>query len=283
MKKSRIAKLALMGASITALAATLTTSTYAWYVSNKTASVVGGSGTTGSAGADGSIVLSWKNGDDANWVKELDMGYETGTTTLKDSNATIVRNQLSPVHPDNTGAFFEFANDGWNKGSSAVTNKMVVVDFYLKAGAAGTATVALTVASEVTSQTQTLYADSGTVDAGTPIKVDVLDALYVQQKQDSTISYMACSNGTKANTTTAGLGSAHAYYKTIAELTDKTLWAEAPITTSTSFGALTLAANTEYHMYYTFFLDGGDEQCFNACENQNFTFSIKYTYTKNNG
>ena len=30
MKKSRIAKLALMGASITALAATLTTSTYAW-------------------------------------------------------------------------------------------------------------------------------------------------------------------------------------------------------------------------------------------------------------
>ena len=52
MKKSRIAKLALMGASITALAATLTTSTYAWYVSNRQAEVTGGYGATGSAGSD---------------------------------------------------------------------------------------------------------------------------------------------------------------------------------------------------------------------------------------
>ena len=59
MKKSRIAKLALMGASITALAATLTTSTYAWYVSNKVANVTGGTGVTGSADADGSVLLSW--------------------------------------------------------------------------------------------------------------------------------------------------------------------------------------------------------------------------------
>jgi len=34
MKKSRIAKFALLGASAAALAATLSTSTYAWYVSN---------------------------------------------------------------------------------------------------------------------------------------------------------------------------------------------------------------------------------------------------------
>ena len=58
MKKSRIAKLALMGASITALAATLTTSTYAWYVSNKTANVNAVNGQTDSAAGDGSISLS---------------------------------------------------------------------------------------------------------------------------------------------------------------------------------------------------------------------------------
>ena len=58
MKKSRIAKLALMGASITALAATLTTSTYAWYVSNKTANVNAVSGSTAEGASDGSISLS---------------------------------------------------------------------------------------------------------------------------------------------------------------------------------------------------------------------------------
>ena len=50
MKKSRIAKLALMGASITALAATLTTSTYAWYVSTTKADITNGTGATGSWG-----------------------------------------------------------------------------------------------------------------------------------------------------------------------------------------------------------------------------------------
>ena len=58
MKKSRIAKLALMGASITALAATLTTSTYAWYVSNKTANTSAATGSTASADSDGSVLLS---------------------------------------------------------------------------------------------------------------------------------------------------------------------------------------------------------------------------------
>ena len=58
MKKSRIAKLALMGASITALAATLTTSTYAWYVSNKTATVSSVAGQTNATAGDGSIALS---------------------------------------------------------------------------------------------------------------------------------------------------------------------------------------------------------------------------------
>ena len=77
MKKSRIAKLALMGASITALAATLTTSTYAWYVSNKVATVKAGVGHTGSAGADGSVLLSWKGDSTAVWTKELVFNDET--------------------------------------------------------------------------------------------------------------------------------------------------------------------------------------------------------------
>lgn len=87
MKKSRIAKLALMGASITALAATLTTSTYAWYVSNKEANVVGGTGTTGTAGADDSILVSWE-GTAGHFFKEINFADATGAT----------KNALQPIH-----------------------------------------------------------------------------------------------------------------------------------------------------------------------------------------
>ena len=58
MKKSRITKLALSGAAVAALAATFSTSTYAWYVSNKTANVTAVAGSTASSGVGSSISLS---------------------------------------------------------------------------------------------------------------------------------------------------------------------------------------------------------------------------------
>jgi hypothetical protein len=73
MKKSRIAKLALLGASTAALAATLTTSTYAWYVSNKQANVTAVTGSTATAAADGSILLSI-NGDYGTFNKTITLG-----------------------------------------------------------------------------------------------------------------------------------------------------------------------------------------------------------------
>ena len=83
MKKSRIAKLALMGASITALAATLTTSTYAWYVSNQTASVSTTTGSTSNATADGSILVS-NTGNYGEFYKSISL-----------ANASV---GLDPVH-----------------------------------------------------------------------------------------------------------------------------------------------------------------------------------------
>ena len=81
MKKSRIAKLALMGASITALAATLTTSTYAWYVSNKTAKVNESTGSSAEAGADGSITVS-ATGDYGTFFNEITLGNFTTAKLL---------------------------------------------------------------------------------------------------------------------------------------------------------------------------------------------------------
>lgn len=73
MKKSRIAKFALLGASTAALAATLSTSTYAWYVSNKTAKVATTQGSSAAAGADGSITLS-KTGKYGTFYNEISLG-----------------------------------------------------------------------------------------------------------------------------------------------------------------------------------------------------------------
>ena len=77
MKKSRIAKLALMGASITALAATLTTSTYAWYVSNQKADVATTTGSTAAASSDGSISLS-TSGKYGEFYKQISLGDFSG-------------------------------------------------------------------------------------------------------------------------------------------------------------------------------------------------------------
>ena len=90
MKKSRIAKLSLMGASIAALAATLTTSTYAWYVTNKQADVKGGTGNTGTAQSDGSVLLSW-TGAENTFFKEI-------TWAEGQAAGSITGASLSPVH-----------------------------------------------------------------------------------------------------------------------------------------------------------------------------------------
>jgi hypothetical protein len=108
MKKSRIAKISLMGASIAALAATLTTSTYAWYVSNKTANVEAVAGSTASSSAGSSISLSLTgNVNDyhktialANKTTGLKPVVRTGATIGSTGAVTAVYKELSePATP----------------------------------------------------------------------------------------------------------------------------------------------------------------------------------------
>ena len=114
MKKSRIAKFALLGASTAALAATLTTSTYAWYVSNKTATVEKMDGQTAAGAADGSILLSWDNkSDGTTYYKELkwtDGNIPQNVVTTKD-NVTTFAQQLSPLYyVSSNGSFTSMAS-----------------------------------------------------------------------------------------------------------------------------------------------------------------------------
>ena len=97
MKKSKIAKLSLMGASIAALAATLTTSTYAWYVSNKTATISEATGQTAAGAADGSILLSWDNSDNS-YYKTLGWGDTNAPGATVASAAGVFKEQLTPLY-----------------------------------------------------------------------------------------------------------------------------------------------------------------------------------------
>ena len=164
MKKSRIAKLALMGASITALAATLTTSTYAWYVSNRQADVTGGYGATGSADSDGSILVSWNN-----TTKKFSRSIAFTDTNVK-SNYKAAR--LQPVHwaaAENTDAagFYSLGVDTSNhktiKGSAAGDNDVLTFEVVLKSNQAVNQRTVVTPSIKITGY------GAGSVASGTAV------------------------------------------------------------------------------------------------------------------
>lgn len=293
MKKSRIAKLALMGASITALAATLTTSTYAWYVSNKVANVTGGTGVTGSAEADGSVLLSW-NGE-SKWGKTLTFGDAEST----DLSAV----KLMPVHQhrgegENKGKYFKLGDDGYSEGTTAATKNVDYIEFtvYAKTEAEAGVNVSVsfivnnTVASgAVAGLRQLAYVDSSKgapkeLTVGQEFVKDALDAMYVREKYSTTEELCPVAGTLKGTTniTPDEGGNAHTYYKNVAGLTDKNLFAEAPESGSyvkSAFSNIHLTTEA-LEITYQIFLDGGDADCFNSCAGQSFAFDIKFEVAK---
>lgn len=279
MKKSRIAKLALMGASITALAATLTTSTYAWYVSTTKADITGGTGATGTAGADESLLLSW-TGASGSWF---------GTLAFS-GDADAVKNPLYPV---------SFHNDTWGKldpttgDSSTATASTDYIQFnvYLLSGTDLTVkpTITITNQTAVANRKQQMIIQEGAAHvpsnaAGGVFTVDATMAIWTEQLDGSTKTYVA------ANTDTTE-GNAHDYYDAVKDSSAHALTTDARKTVAarssaaTSLANISLTANTAKMVTYTIFLDGGDADCFNACVGQNITFALEFEkyVAQNNG
>lgn len=274
MKKSRIAKLALMGASITALAATLTTSTYAWYVSNKQASMTNGTGATGAAGSDGSILLSW-TGASGKWYKEI---------SFADADAVKTVNALDPVSYDTTdGKFYGIAANG---AKGAESSAYITFTLKIKSDAATAQdpvavdpVMTLTTTKQDGNVGQVAYVATGlpgaagTVENVAPSKgstftVNAIKALYVQQ----TIASAAPTYFIPDTTGTGG--NAHTYYNAV---TGNTPYVTAPVTTTSGLGQISLTSADPVSIKYVIFLDGGDADCFNSCAGWNIAFSLTYT------
>jgi len=293
MKKSRIAKFALLGASAAALAATLSTSTYAWYVSSRQADVTGGTGQTGTVGSDGSVLVSW---DNAKWLRTITF---TDTQATNHHNASTAA--LQPVHysaTDKTSApapaFYKLSATG-TQGEACAANDVLTFSFYIKAdledGYKTTITPSITF--------KNYGADSTRTNATTPAKqlallpnglptgatlnsefcVNAMDSTYVQQSVNGTLSYCAATATTNPTGTVTG-GNAHQYWNAVtgATMSWGTTTNSAEVD-STSLAAFDLSLkgstdNTKVLLTYTIFLDGGDTDCFNSAAGQYFSFDL---------
>ena len=299
MKKSRITKLALSGAAVAALAATFSTSTYAWYVSNKEANVTKTSANTGSANADSSVLLSWSSS--ANFGKEINF-------TTSPNAPTISSLAFQPVHEDSS-SFYGVGTDGYSRATSAATANTQYLQFTLYAKTESATGVDVTVSFTMNNTTvaNSSINQIAMVDAtkGAPTGIaqganfykDAIDAMYVRQSytvaDTPTTETIAASSLLNSSTLTSGKaagGNAHDYYKNVQGWDadgdgtyDHTLWAEAaPAVTQknsadiTAFSTVHLTT-TALAITYTIWLDGGDTDCFNSCANQTIDFAIKYT------
>lgn len=320
MKKSRIAKLALMGASITALAATLTTSTYAWYVSNQKADVTASTGSTASADSDGSISLS-TTGEYGTFYKTITLGnFESAG--------------LYPVSTSNGTTFVKITgDDGTNPTTSTATIATAGVDdsatasvyhyqfWVLNSGASSVniiPSIKVTNTTGAALPTQVNYGTIAGVGAGQQFVMNALNVLTLTSTSTpaaNNVTYAAdyswsggttsgvtgnvlsgvnTANGTTTlgrittvnqnnhtGVTTQPAGGARAYYEAISEL-DLTEALEKPFTPAAAIGNVTIPSLAPVRLDYYLFIDGADDQCFNACENQTFTVEFSYQVAANN-
>jgi predicted ribosomally synthesized peptide with SipW-like signal peptide len=276
MKKNLTRKLALSAAAMGVAALSVTTTTYAWFTSNSTATASKVSGTVVDAG-EGNLLVST---DAITWS----------------SKATFAANNtlLSPVQvkaSDNS-----YTNLDGQDGLSGT--KSYTVYFNVSNVAKGSSVhMKVNLSGFSTAVPQTLLADAGTADgakAGQTVTVGLEDVLAM------TITDKNLPNNATA-TQTEGIKSplsgkayrykeetpvdadAVVYYnnllgKEIARPNDyASQYAETTLmggTDATDFILYTLGeeqTNAVFGLTFTFFIDGWDYQCFNAVANSAFT------------
>ena len=285
MKLKGLSKIAIAGAALAATAATLGTSTYAWYVSNVEATATGVVAQMQDS-TGGSIYIS-KNGTKF----QSEVAYDMTTDFVANNTPGNVTAEFFPI---TTADGLAFTNDE----GTAETGKKLVFTTWLKSDSAVTVAPHLSVTNTTAnpaSKAQTLYADvNADHGAGSTMTVDVVEALrmavVVDDAQTATIyDVKAIADSYTTPTGFVGstglqvsrsdnLGAAHGYYFDVT--------GEAPHTTAaasagTSWGNISLTANTAKKLKFIFWLEGADDECFDSCAGQTVSFAFNYTLVAN--
>lgn len=277
-------KLFLSVAALAVCAATLVSTTFAWYVNNPTASVGDTAGSTTTAGSTGSISVS---NDGTNFYKSVATAGEV-------ENA----NTLEPVTPvDATAATFkDLASTTENP---TVSGKVMTFSIWVKSDIAvdaGAVTVTLTTTNTTTDKkAQTNQTPAGGADAfnskvagAASFYVDAIDALrmsvsadgaaptiYQVNKISKNYSYVTAPTGATLVKEADGIN-AHTYYKVI-KGADPSITTEVEgVSAATAIAMPALVAGTAVKLTFKVWLEGADQQCFNACAGQSFKFAFDF-------
>ena len=315
MKIKSLTKLAMSGVALAAVAATLGTSTYAWYVINPVANVTNIEASTEANGSTSILVSK----DGSNFSGKVAFGDNDFISGNKPGN---VRNNFVPVTTATGRTFYDM--DNYKKvlaSDSTATTSSAYLKFsvWVKAGATGNIDVQLSAVNKDASSLPTQYAyqdvsttktatSSFTVDAmqalRTAVVVDdstnvttVYDTLKIAYTSDYNASNKYAksipgdindttkikdgtaqiSDGAGGLTTSSKLSGAHLYFAQV--------MAEAPVTTADvatvseadEITDVTIeTANVAVKLTFYIWLEGGDDLCFDACGGQDFEFGLQF-------
>jgi hypothetical protein len=283
--KKNLTKLALSGAALAAVAATLGTSTYAWYTTNPTVNANNIVGASSDSGAS-SIFISK---DNTNWSQ-----------TVKFDGTEFTADKLVPVQSTTTaGSFVDMKN-----GAAGDTD-YVTVTLYFKTSKTS-ANVPLYVKSiTLTNSTATLPATDNllagddttittgnygvaytygtyTVDFTRALAMEITDATSTEAIKQ-TIDLGSYNTSYKTGTNTVTTGKAHAYYNKVMGA-DNQLSAEAISAGQAKTAALAKTALASLDkdcavttLKFYIFLNGWNDFCYDACQGQQFTLNMSFT------
>lgn len=282
-------KLIMSAAALAACAATLTSTTYAWYTANTTVDAKGITGTTAETGTS-SIQIAKEEGENKKW---------SSLVNLELSDITNY-NKLTPLQYNSDFTFTDLkgapSTDGYLSFTlyfrTAKTSENVPL--YLKTFTATNAAVNLTdfdnmvYDSGVTSPTWTKGMDS----SAPKYSVDAVRCLglVMESTSASTLknnSYQVTEGTLKTETTTTTNADALKYYNAfmaaesplskadndkLVDVTEKNSTAGTPLKVGDldKDGAVTTIT-------FKVYLDGWDKYCFDACKGQTFNFTVSFT------
>lgn len=282
-------KLVLSGLALAATAATLSTTTYAWYVVNPTAEANGMTASTTEATADASVYVS-KN------------GTAFSKTVTLEAGDYLYAGELDPLTTDDGLKFKDVT------GADETTAAANYVQFalWVKSDNNASVTPKLTVVNNTTEFTkQTAYQTvADNAQSGTEFFVDAVQALRmsvytfetapankdaVTLPDDATASiydvqsiHKGAEDAPYTPATDSVLESAltmdaNEYYTQIMGAEAGAAIDTEAATAQSTWSAITLEADKAVCMVFTFWLEGADASCFDSCVGQDFGFTIQFT------
>lgn len=297
-------KLIMSAAALAACAATLTSTTYAWYTTNTEVNANGISGATASSG-DTSIFIS----------KDHEEWGQTVTITATDTNGNFKDSSLIPLQNSVAGAAFGAMTqlDGTTAGiknnvltfdlyvKTAATTKEAPIDLYLSkfivtANAVTTSDNLLNGKTVTSGSSLDTYGinttTTGSVTAVKDYGIDATRALSMttvaSYKGGEAIKglYDLAKCGTKIASTGAAAGegvNALKYYNSVMNASetipvdyDKDL-VSFDTANSYKIGNIDQTGKEYTTITFTIYLDGWDAYCFDACKGAKFTVDLSFT------